>query len=96
MCGVKNLGHRLGALFAGISIVCGIVVYSSPGLAKSILEYLTHSSWQYTILPFEPVRFAIGVVSWSLIGAGIGIAFEKMCECESEKPAQAGGMKRRK
>ncbi len=97
MCSTKNLGIRLGALFAGISIVCGIVIYSWPGLASSLLEYLTHSSWQYTIKPFDPIRFVGGAALWFLIGNAIGLAFSKMCGNEKGEAAHGkAGSKRKK
>ena len=77
----KALGYRLGALFAGIYVICGIIVYTAPDLAHKILELLTHSIWQFTIQPFNIVNFLIGIILWAVIGILVGFALSGLCEC---------------
>ncbi len=84
MCFEKTLGYRLGALFAGISLVCAIVVYAAPDLAHKLLELLTHSTWQFTIKPFNILEIITGAVLWLGIGILIGFAFSGICNCIKE------------
>lgn len=81
----KILGYRLGALFAGISIVCAIIIYTAPGLAHNILELLTHSTWQFTIQPFDAARIIISAIVWGIIGIIIGFAFTGLCDCIKDR-----------
>lgn len=77
----KPLWLKLGILFPTISLLCGILVYGAPGLATWLLEHLTHSTWQFTIQPFDAASFAAGLVAWAIIGALVGWAVSKMCDC---------------
>ena len=81
----KTLGERLAVLFSGISVICGIIVYTVPDLAHNLMRYLTHSDWQFTIRPFNPIEFVGGAVLWAIIGFVIGTAFSKLCECKEKK-----------
>ncbi|MBI5228409.1 hypothetical protein HY988_07495 [Candidatus Micrarchaeota archaeon] len=80
----KNLGRNLAILFAGISLVCGIVVYAVPGMAHTLLSYLTHSTWQFAIRPFDPINFVIGLLLWAAIGFVIGSIFSKLSEWDNK------------
>ncbi len=83
MCRNKTWSYGLAGLFALLDVICGIIVYTAPGAATKLLEYLTHSTWQFAIKPFDPVSFAIGIVLWAVIGFAVGTAFSKICEaCE--------------
>ena len=83
MCG-KNLGYNLAILFAVLDIICGVIIYTIPGAANKLLEYLTHSTWQFTIRSFDPVNFIIGIILWAVIGFVIGTAFSKLCEYNAD------------
>lgn len=82
----KALGFALGALLAGISIVCGILVYAAPNVAITVAGYLTHSTIPFVIKPFDAAGFIIGLVLWFVIGFVIGFVFAKLCGCCEEKP----------
>ena len=77
----KIIGYRLGALFAVLSLVCAIIVYAAPDFAPSILEYLTHSTWQFTIRPFNIIEVFIGAGLWAIIGLLVGFVFSGICNC---------------
>ena len=62
-----NLGIRLATLFSALYVLCGIVVYSIPGIGTAIFELLTHSTIQFTAQPFDAVSFALGFVAWAII-----------------------------
>ena len=64
----KRLGIALGTVFAAASVICGILVYTVPGVSMKLLEYLTHSTWEYSIQPFDPMQFILGVLAWAVIG----------------------------
>ncbi|HLC79235.1 MAG TPA: DUF5676 family membrane protein [archaeon] len=72
-------GLKFGALLGGLSAICGILLYVSPGPSMKIAEYLTHSTIQFTIKPFEPAGFVIGVALWAIIGTALGYIAAKMC-----------------
>ncbi len=82
----KTVGFALGALLAGISLVCGIVVYAAPNIAIQIAGYLTHSTIPFVIRPFDPASFVIGLVLWAVFGFIIGFVFAKLCGCCEENP----------
>ncbi len=75
----KGFGLKLGALFAGLSALCGIILYTVPDLALKIAGYLTHSTITFAVKPFEPISFVIGLVLWFAIGAAIGYIIAKTC-----------------
>lgn len=79
MHGAEGFGLKLGALFAGLSALCGMVLYTVPDIALKITGYLTHSTLQFTVKPFEPIGFVIGLVLWFAIGAVLGYIIAKMC-----------------
>lgn len=86
MCSGRNLSYSLAGLFALLDVICGIIVYAIPGSATKLMEYLTHSTWQFTIKPFDPVSFAIGIVLWLVIGFAVGELFSKLFEmCGGKK-----------
>ncbi len=69
---MQKLEGRLAALFAGLSLACGALVYTAPGLAHQLLELLTHSTWSYTIRPFNAIEFLGGALLWGIIGYAVG------------------------
>ena len=85
MRNAKTMGFALGGLLAGISLVCGIVVYTAPSLAIQIAGYLTHSTIPFVTRPFDPLGFVIGLVLWAVFGFVIGFVFAKLCPCCEEK-----------
>jgi len=78
---LKYPGVKLGTLLAGISLACGILVYTVPDAATKALSYLTHSTWSFTINPFNPATFAAGLALWFVIGVIVGFAHRKLCDC---------------
>ena len=84
----KPLWYKLGIFFPAIYIACGILIYTAPELARSILEHLTHSTMQFTVQPFNATNLIIGTVAWAAIGAIVGFAFSKLCDCCEEKPSK--------
>lgn len=74
----KQTGIALGATFAGLSAVCGILLYSAPGFTLQLAGYLTHSTIPFTIKPFDAISFVIGLVLWGIIGFVAGFVFVKM------------------
>jgi hypothetical protein len=68
----QNLGGRLAILFAGLSLACGVLVYAAPDMAHKLLELLTHSTWSFTIRPFNAVEFFGGALLWGVIGYAVG------------------------
>lgn len=75
----KGFGLKLGAFFAGLSALCGIILYTVPDLALKIVDYLTHSTIAFAVKPFEPIGFVIGLVLWFAIGSAAGYIIAKMC-----------------
>ena len=80
-----NFGIRLAALFSAFYVLCGIIVYSIPGIGTAIFELLTHSTIQFSVQPFNVVNFIIGIVAWVIIGLIVGIGWAIICECCKEK-----------
>ncbi|GEM_PF-1610376 len=81
----KKLGYALGALFGGLSALCGLIVYASPQLAMKLLEMLTHSSWAIAMRPFNAMEYAVGIALWWAIGYALGWMFSWLCGCCREK-----------
>ncbi|MEM2138403.1 MAG: DUF5676 family membrane protein [Candidatus Anstonellaceae archaeon] len=77
----KPMWYKLGVLFPAISLACGIVIYAVPGAGTWLLEHLTHSRWQFEIQPFDATQFVVGLALWAIIGAAVGWAFERLCDC---------------
>ncbi len=73
MCFEKVSWYKLGAVFAGLYVACGIVLYALPGLSLVIADYLVHSTMQFTVKPFDAANFAIGTVLWFIIGGVIAL-----------------------
>ncbi len=69
---MQKLEGKLAVLFAGISLACGVLVYTAPGLARQLLELLTHSTWSFTIRPFNSIEFLGGALVWGIIGYAVG------------------------
>ncbi len=69
---MQKLEGKLAVLFAGLSLACGVLVYTAPVLAHQILELLTHSTWSFTIRPFSAVEFLGGALVWGIIGYAVG------------------------
>ena len=80
-----NLGIRLAALFSALYVLCGIAVYSIPGVGTAVFELLTHSTIQFSVQPFNVVNFIIGIVAWVIIGLIVGIGWAIICECCKEQ-----------
>ncbi len=80
----KKTGFALAVILSGISLICGILVYTVPNLALAIAGYLTHSTIPFAIKPFDPVGFIVGLALWAAIGFAIGVAFHKLCGCEEK------------
>ena len=78
----KKIGFALATTLAGISLICGILVYTVPNFALSIAGYLTHSTIPFTIKPFDLFGFIIGLGLWAAIGFAVGFVFTKLCRCE--------------
>ncbi|MBI5553761.1 MAG: hypothetical protein HY917_03395 [Candidatus Diapherotrites archaeon] len=70
---------KFGALLAGISAICGILVFAAPELTRQIAVYLTHNGVVFTQTPLTPEVFVIGTVLWGIIGVLIGWIIAKMC-----------------
>lgn len=73
--------YALGALFAALSIICGIVVYAAPDLARKAVGLLTHSEWQFEFKPFDLGGFVLAALLWGIIGFAVAILHNKICEC---------------
>ena len=80
-----NLGIRLAALFSALYVLCGIAVYSIPGVGTAVFELLTHSTIQFSVQPFDAVQFALGFVAWAILGVIVGIGWAIICECCKEQ-----------
>ena len=75
----KVFGLKFGALLAGLSLVCGILLYTAPDLTMQVAGYLTHSSIQFAAKPFDLWAFVLGLLLWGIIGTAIGYIIAKMC-----------------
>ena len=82
---IKSLGTRLGLLFAGLSLACGILVYAFPGALQTAISYLIHSEFSFAPKPFSAANLVIGAVVWFAIGAVVGTAWSKLCDCCKSK-----------
>ncbi len=74
-------GYALGALFAVLSLICGILLYLAPGLSFKIADYMTHGTMQFTIRPFDLGGILIGAALWFIAGVIISVLHAKLCEC---------------
>lgn len=74
-------GYALGALFAVLSLICGLLLYIAPGLSFKIADYMTHGTMQFAIKPFDLGGMLIGAALWFVAGMIISVLHAKLCEC---------------